>query len=93
MFFNEPLKNVVKSHIKTNCLKEFCLSCELGFIVRMLEDAKGSNCQASNFLRAFGTIPQGIYVYIYDICILYYIYCQKKKYIYIYMYYIYILIF
>jgi len=60
MFFNEPLKNVVKSHIKTNCLKEFCLSCELGFIVRMLEDAKGSNCQASNFLRAFGTIPQGM---------------------------------
>ncbi|ORX52131.1 hypothetical protein BCR36DRAFT_582638 [Piromyces finnis] len=58
MFFNEPLKNIVKSHIKTNCLKEFCLSCELGFIVRMLEDAKGSNCQASNFLRAFGTIPQ-----------------------------------
>jgi len=35
------------------------LLCEAGFLFRMLEDAKGSNCQASNFSRAFSATPQG----------------------------------
>ncbi|KAJ3300465.1 poly(A)-specific ribonuclease [Borealophlyctis nickersoniae] len=58
LFFNRPLREIAKSHIKTKCPKEFCLCCELGFLFRMLEDARGANCQATNFLRAFGTIPQ-----------------------------------
>jgi PAB-dependent poly(A)-specific ribonuclease subunit 2 len=33
--------------------------CELGFLFRMLEDAKGINCQATNFYKAFGNIPEG----------------------------------
>lgn len=33
--------------------------CEAGFLFRMLEDAKGTNCQASNFSRAFSATPQG----------------------------------
>ena len=33
--------------------------CESGFLFRMLEDAKGINCQASNFSRAFSATPQG----------------------------------
>ncbi|KAI9104701.1 ubiquitin carboxyl-terminal hydrolase-domain-containing protein [Phlyctochytrium arcticum] len=58
MFFTIPLREVLKGHIRANCPKEYCLSCELGFLFRMLEDASGLNCQATNFLRAFKTIPQ-----------------------------------
>ncbi|KAJ3080721.1 poly(A)-specific ribonuclease [Quaeritorhiza haematococci] len=53
-----PLREVCKHHITRACGKEFCLACELGFLFRMLEDSKGLNCQASNFLRAFGNVPQ-----------------------------------
>jgi PAB-dependent poly(A)-specific ribonuclease subunit 2 len=59
MFFTEPLRAIMKHHMVGSCKKEFCLSCELGFLMRMLEDANGLNCHASNFLRAFATIPQG----------------------------------
>ncbi|TPX70585.1 hypothetical protein SpCBS45565_g01672 [Spizellomyces sp. 'palustris'] len=58
LFFTKPLREITKAHINANCPKEYCLSCELGFLFRMLEDAKGANCQATNFLRAFKTIPQ-----------------------------------
>ncbi|KAJ3127637.1 poly(A)-specific ribonuclease [Physocladia obscura] len=40
------------------CTKQSCLLCELGFLFRMLEDAKGANCQATNFLYVFGKLPQ-----------------------------------
>lgn len=39
--------------------REFCLCCELGFLFKMLEDAKGLNCQASNFLRALTHTSEG----------------------------------
>ncbi|KAH6566063.1 hypothetical protein BASA50_010163 [Batrachochytrium salamandrivorans] len=58
LFFNRPLCELVKAHIRTQCARDLCLACELGFLFRMLEDSKGVNCQASNFLRAFGAIPQ-----------------------------------
>lgn len=61
MFFTEPLRKIVTHHVVSDyCKKEFCLSCEIAFLMRMLEDANGLNCHASNFLRAFGTIPQGV---------------------------------
>lgn len=59
LYFILPLRKIAKSHIKTSCAKENCLLCELGFLFHMLEDSKGQNCQATNFLRAFSTIPQG----------------------------------
>jgi PAB-dependent poly(A)-specific ribonuclease subunit 2 len=63
MFFNTPLKEIIKSHVMGGfgvfCEKEMCLTCELGFLFKMLEDAQGMNCHASNFLRVFKTIPQG----------------------------------
>ncbi|KAI7871039.1 ubiquitin carboxyl-terminal hydrolase-domain-containing protein [Spinellus fusiger] len=58
LYFIVPLRKIATSHIGTSCPKENCLLCELGFLFRMLEDAKGQNCQATNFLRAFSTIPQ-----------------------------------
>ncbi|RIA93213.1 ubiquitin carboxyl-terminal hydrolase-domain-containing protein [Glomus cerebriforme] len=58
LFFTPVLRLITRSHIGTACAKENCLCCELGFLFRMLENAKGRNCQASNFLRAFSTIPQ-----------------------------------
>lgn len=58
LFFVTPLRNVAISHIKTSCPREHCLLCELGFLFRMLEDSKGQNCQATNFLRVFSTFPQ-----------------------------------
>ncbi|RCH79702.1 poly(A)-specific ribonuclease, partial [Rhizopus stolonifer] len=58
LFFITPLRNIAKAHIKIACSKDNCLLCELGFLFRMLEDSKGQNCQATNFLRAFSTIPQ-----------------------------------
>jgi PAB-dependent poly(A)-specific ribonuclease subunit 2 len=57
-FFVWPFRELVKTHIRSNCTKEPCLTCELGFLFRMLESSKGVNCQASNFLRSFGQIQQ-----------------------------------
>jgi PAB-dependent poly(A)-specific ribonuclease subunit 2 len=58
MFFIWPLRELAKMHIRSNCAKEPCLTCELGFLFRMLESSQGVNCQASNFLRSFGQIRQ-----------------------------------
>ncbi|KAI8336757.1 ubiquitin carboxyl-terminal hydrolase-domain-containing protein [Chlamydoabsidia padenii] len=58
LYFILPLRQIAKCHICTSCDKENCLMCELGFLFRMLEDSNGQNCQATNFLKAFSTIPQ-----------------------------------
>lgn len=59
MHHSLPIRQVAKSHIITNCPREHCLLCELGFVVRMLEDAKGINCQSSNFCKTIGVLAQG----------------------------------
>lgn len=56
MHYIWPIRRVAKAHIATNCPREHCLFCELGFVFRMLEDAKGTNCQSSNFCKTVGVL-------------------------------------
>uniref|UniRef100_A0A0W0F3U7 PAN2-PAN3 deadenylation complex catalytic subunit PAN2 n=1 Tax=Moniliophthora roreri TaxID=221103 RepID=A0A0W0F3U7_MONRR len=58
MHYCLPIRQLAKSHITTNCPREHCLLCELGFVARMLEDARGTNCQASNFCKTVGVLAQ-----------------------------------
>ncbi|KAJ6488514.1 ubiquitin carboxyl-terminal hydrolase-domain-containing protein [Mycena vitilis] len=58
MHFNPSIRRLAKSHITTSCPREHCLLCELGFVVRMLEDANGTNCQSSNFCKTVGVLAQ-----------------------------------
>lgn len=58
LHYVHPIRRVAQSHITTPCQTEHCLLCEFGFLTRMLEDARGVNCQASNFCKTIPKIQQ-----------------------------------
>ncbi|KAH9536486.1 hypothetical protein CY35_16G002500 [Sphagnum magellanicum] len=55
LYFIPKLQASVTSHV---CEREFCLTCELGFVLHMLQLARGSTCQPSNLLRALCQIRE-----------------------------------
>lgn len=55
--FTPVARNLALQHCARDCRLENCLLCELGFLIDMLEKAKGPNCQATNFLRALSRQP------------------------------------
>ena len=60
MHYIHPVRALAKAHITVDCPREHCLLCEMGFVFRMLEDARGTNCQASNFCKTVGVLAQGL---------------------------------
>lgn len=62
LHYSIPIRQLAESHILTNCNREHCLLCELGFVMKMLEDARGINCQASNFCKTIGVLAHGMFV-------------------------------
>ncbi|CAB3370828.1 Hypothetical predicted protein [Cloeon dipterum] len=55
LYYTDTVRAALESHL---CQREFCLACELGFLYFMVDRSQGFPCQASNFLRAFRTIPE-----------------------------------
>lgn len=54
------VRNLSLHHASTSCKASACLLCELGFLTDMLEKAAGQNCQATNLLRAFSSLPEAL---------------------------------
>lgn len=63
LYHLDPLKKLAEIHTmsggNSRCETQDCLLCEAGFLFKMLEDAAGANCQATNFLRAFAKSHRG----------------------------------
>lgn len=59
MRFTPMIRNLALHHTATSCLYDNCLLCEMGFLIDMMEKAGGLNCQASNFLKVFGSSSDG----------------------------------
>jgi PAB-dependent poly(A)-specific ribonuclease subunit 2 len=58
--FTPVIRNLALHHTATACLYDSCLLCELGFLIDMLEKAAGQNCQATNFLKTFTSLPSAM---------------------------------
>lgn len=54
LYYLPQIRAAMWSH---SCKREFCLSCELGLLFKMLDRSAGAVCQASNLLRTLQNIP------------------------------------
>ena len=55
------IRNLALHHTAIACLFDICLLCEMGFLFDMLDKAEGQSCQATNFLKTFSSIPEGMF--------------------------------
>ncbi|PUU76126.1 ubiquitin carboxyl-terminal hydrolase-domain-containing protein [Tuber borchii] len=55
--FTPLLRNLSLRHTATACTKDDCMLCQMGFLFDMLDKANGQNCQATNFLKTFSSLP------------------------------------
>ena len=53
-------RNVALRHVAGRCVQDCCLLCEIGFLCDMLERSCGKWCQATNFLLAYRSLPEGM---------------------------------
>ncbi|KAJ1724940.1 poly(A)-specific ribonuclease [Coemansia erecta] len=58
IFYCKELRTVVLSHCATDCPETYCLSCQLGFLFRMLETADGASCHATQLLQVLADRPE-----------------------------------
>ena len=54
--FTPVVRNLALHHTARDCGYKNCMLCELGFLIDMLEKAKGKSCQASNFLKTLSKL-------------------------------------
>jgi PAB-dependent poly(A)-specific ribonuclease subunit 2 len=54
--FTPVMRNLALHHTAKDCRFENCMLCELGFLIDMLEKAKGKSCQASNYLKTLSKL-------------------------------------
>ncbi|QSL66214.1 hypothetical protein MERGE_000589 [Pneumocystis wakefieldiae] len=59
-YFIHSIRQLAIAHSISSCIKEDCLLCEMGFLFKMLFDANGQNCQATNFLHVLSTSSQAM---------------------------------
>ncbi|WFD29088.1 poly(A)-specific ribonuclease [Malassezia sp. CBS 17886] len=55
--FARPFCDYAARHTLMPCASDSCLLCEAGFLFRNLNDARGTNCQATNLLRVLMRSP------------------------------------
>ena len=58
--FTPVVRNIALHHVAGSCAQDCCLLCELGFLCDMLERSRGKWCQATNFLLAYRSLPEGM---------------------------------
>ncbi|KAJ1822794.1 poly(A)-specific ribonuclease [Coemansia sp. RSA 2599] len=58
LFYCPEFRVVALSHCATDCPEKNCLTCQLGFLFRMLDTASGASCQATQLLHVLADRPE-----------------------------------
>ncbi|KAJ2857978.1 poly(A)-specific ribonuclease [Coemansia erecta] len=60
LFYCPEFRAVALSHCATDCPEKSCLTCQLGFLFRMLDTASGASCQATQLLHVLADRPEAV---------------------------------